>query len=298
MQIVFLIFLFVLGSCIGSFLCCMARRLHFEVLNESETNSKSKSNSNPQSKSKSIKSKKAKTKKPNKSLSNRSVCLECHYQLKWYDNIPIISWLFLRGRCRKCHKPIGLAEINSEIGVGLAFVGLGWTLDISTATCFNWILFIVTILFAINLAFLAIYDGLYGELPTMCLFTAILLGLGVLIIEQIVFLAIMPFSFSIIILDPLASVLILGGLYLVLYLASKGRWVGDGDWLLGTAIGLALANPWLAIIALCLANILALLYALPTIKKSKTHKIHFGPFMVAAFFIVATFSDFLLQFIQ
>ncbi|HZL96256.1 MAG TPA: prepilin peptidase, partial [Vicinamibacterales bacterium] len=31
-----------------------------------------------------------------------SRCRTCGYQLRWYDNIPVLSWVFLRGRCRKC----------------------------------------------------------------------------------------------------------------------------------------------------------------------------------------------------
>ena len=86
----------------------------------------------------------------------------------------------------------------------------------------------------------------------------------------------------------LAGGAILGGLYLVLYLVSKGKWVGDGDWLLALAIGLVLGSPWLAVVALFLANFSATVIMYPSIKKKDSHRFHFGPFLVFAF--VVTFA--------
>ena len=80
-----MIILAVLGAGLGSFACCQAWRV----------------------------------KKGDK--SPRSHCMHCKYQLKWYDNIPIISWLMLGGKCRKCHKKIGAAELMAEILMAAVF---------------------------------------------------------------------------------------------------------------------------------------------------------------------------------
>lgn len=261
MQILFLLLLFVLGACLGSYLCCQVRRYYI------------------------------KSKGKGKKFGSRSVCLNCNYQLKWYDNIPILSWLFLRGKCRKCGKKIGLAEIFSELGLGLAFLALGTTIDPSTASALEWAIFGSTIFLTLFLGFLAIYDGLYGELPTTCLTISIICAIIIACLKEWLTLSISSFSPEII-LRPLAAVAILGGIYLILYLVSKGKWVGDGDWLLGTALGLALADPWLALITLFLANVLACLVMAPVIKKHKHKKIYFGPFMVIAFIITLTLADF------
>ena len=45
-----------------------------------------------------------------KTFQDRSMCLECGYELKWYDLIPVISWLSLRGKCRSCKHFIGWFE--------------------------------------------------------------------------------------------------------------------------------------------------------------------------------------------
>ena len=257
MQIGFYIILFIIGACIGSFLCCQARRLHL----------------------------KATAKKGTGSLGPRSVCLHCHYQLSWYDNIPIVSWLFLRGKCRKCHHQIGIGELLAELGVALAFLGLGFTIAISSASILEWSIFLSTLVLTAVLAFLAIYDGLYGELPMRYLVLAICISIVVLALKESLILQASPFSAECI-YYPLLSILILGGLYLILYKVSHGAWVGDGDWLLATAIGLAIFHPWYALGILFLSNFLALIVMLPYVKKSHQHRIYFGPFLVIAFVIV------------
>jgi len=52
----------------------------------------------------------------------RSRCDECGYTLKWYDLIPILSYLMISGKCRKCKKPVDSAHFMSELFMGTAFV--------------------------------------------------------------------------------------------------------------------------------------------------------------------------------
>lgn len=255
MKIVFYLILFIVGTCFGSFLCCQARRLHHNASHRS-----------------------------GQLKSKRSICLHCHYQLKWYDNIPIVSWLILKGKCRKCHRSIGVAELLSEFGLGLAFLISATSFNPITAQVMDWLAFIVNLIFICIISFLAIYDGLYGELPTRYLVMAIVVALMILGLHTAVDLQSQSFTPALI-WQPLTSVLILGGLYLLLYLVSRGKWVGDGDWLLATALSIVLAHPWSALIALFLANFIACLVALPSLKSAKTHKIYFGPFLVIAFIL-------------
>lgn len=255
MQILFLVLMFVLGAVFGSFLCCQARRLHL---------------------------KEGKQKQP-----KRSICLHCKKQLKWYDNIPIISWLVLGGKCRNCHKKIGYLEIISELATAIVMVMLGTTINIETASTLGWVSFITITLFTLTLVFLAIYDGMCGELPTFCLVFAIILAI----------LSIIPALVNNFSIQPFLSAALFGGIYLGLYLISRGKWVGDGDWLLATAIGLALGHPWLSMIALFVANFSACLIMYPIVKKKKNHQIYFGPFLVLAFITVYTFSNFFISMI-
>ena len=265
MLILFHIFLFILGACTGSYLCCQARRLRL----------------------------KEQKKKP---LGKRSICMSCHRQIKWYDNLHIVSWLVLKGKCRHCHKRIGLAELLSELGTASSFVLISLTIDITIASSMDWAIFVATLLLSTILIFLAIYDGLYGELPTMCLALAIGCATALLLFRIIITVSSSGFNAELI-WKPILSFLILGGVYLALYLVSKGRWVGDGDWLLGTAIGIALYEPWLALIALFLANFTACIIMYPTTKSKKNRKIHFGPFLVIAYIITASFANLIMSMI-
>ena len=56
-----------------------------------------------------------------------------------------------------------MAELVSEIGMGCAFGLLGTTIDVGLASPLEWAIFVVTLLLAMILGELAIYDGLYGE---------------------------------------------------------------------------------------------------------------------------------------
>lgn len=262
MQTLFLVLMFVLGAVFGSFLCCQARRLR-------------------------LKEKGKKVKK------TRSVCLHCNKKIKWYDNVPILSWLFLGGECRYCHKKIGLAEIISELSLAIVFLSLGALFismndaDFFSVEPMKWAVFVTALLFILSLAFLAIYDGLYGELPVFMLIIATIIAVILAVLEAWPEFTVMP----------ILSAVLFGGIYLILYLVSKGQWVGDGDWILAGAIGLALGHPWLSMVALFISNLSACIIMYPVVKNKKNHQIYFGPFLVFAFVIVYVFSDFLISVI-
>ena len=54
----------------------------------------------------------------------RSRCGSCLQPVRWFDNVPLISYLLLRGRCRTCGAPLSVRYLLVELGTGLAFAGL------------------------------------------------------------------------------------------------------------------------------------------------------------------------------
>lgn len=56
------------------------------------------------------------------SIAPNSSCPNCHTAIRWFDNIPIYSWLALRGRCRACHTPISPRYLYVELIVGSLFL--------------------------------------------------------------------------------------------------------------------------------------------------------------------------------
>ena len=256
MQVVFCVIMFMIGACIGSFLCCQVRRMR---LGETKKNEK---------------------------LGKWSVCLKCGHKLKWYENIPIVSWVGLRGKCKKCKKRIGYLEIFSEVATGIVMALIGSMIDVDKVGLLDWLAFVGLVLFTSSLIFLAIYDGMYGELPVGILILAAVLAV-VYVVLKVVQGELVP-------VEAVISAAILGGLYLVLYLISKGKWVGDGDWILAGIIGLAIGQPFFALVALFVSNFSACVIMWPYVHKSKNHKIYFGPFLVFGFILALIISNYVI----
>ncbi len=55
-----------------------------------------------------------------------SACPHCHAEIKPYDNIPLVSWLLLRGKCRNCKAPISVRYPLVELATGLFFGVVAW----------------------------------------------------------------------------------------------------------------------------------------------------------------------------
>lgn len=55
-----------------------------------------------------------------------STCPKCGHAIRWWDNIPVLSWLVLRGRCRDCGEPISARYPLVELATGVFFAGVAW----------------------------------------------------------------------------------------------------------------------------------------------------------------------------
>lgn len=63
-----------------------------------------------------------------------SHCMTCGHAIAWYDNIPLVSYLVLRGRCRNCGASIGLRYPAVELATALLVAGCGWKLGLHLET--------------------------------------------------------------------------------------------------------------------------------------------------------------------
>ncbi len=221
-----------------------------------------------------------------KVAEDRSRCLHCHHVLRWYDLLPLVSWLSTKGRCRYCKQRIGKFEPLMEIGTAATFMLFYhyWLQHFGFDLLWLFAGWLVTL---VLLVILFAYDLRWYLLPDVIMFP--LIGLSALI----AFIQINLFNISAgDMLAPLVSLLgsvfILGGLYFGLWLVSKGQWVGFGDVKLGVALGLLLMDWKLALLALFLANFIGTLIVLPgllTRKLGRQTQIPFGPLLIAGFFI-------------
>lgn len=211
--------------------------------------------------------------------SDRSQCLHCGKTLKWYDLLPLVSWMSTGGKCRYCNVPIGVFEPLIEIGVAGIFVVsyLFWPLPLDGIA--ELVVFGLWLIASVLLAILFAYDLKWFLLPDTIMFP--LIGVGVAMSA----IRIMGAPESQVVLVSIGgAVLILGGLYYLLWLASKGQWVGFGDVKLGLALALLLADWRLALLALFLANLIGSLMVIPGMvlgRISRKAHIPFGPLLIA-----------------
>lgn len=251
--------LIVIGAAMGSFACCQAWRLRYLETGKQK-------------------------------LGNRSICLSCKKQLRWFDNIPIVSWILLRGKCRNCGAKIGFSEILSEILMAIIFGLSGWYFKPWNGNIANLALMVVFFVIFTTMWMLLIYDLKWQQLPIIGLILINVLAIGFTALRQI-------HDMNGELANVLLSTGILAGLYFLLYKISNEKWVGGGDWILSLAIGVLLGHWWLALITLFVANFLAFGVMLPAATREEKKTGALGPFLIIGFLIVFLAQDFLLELI-
>lgn len=210
-------------------------------------------------------------------LMGRSECQNCLHQLNWRDLIPLFSYLYLRGNCRYCKAEISSVYPLVELTTGLIFVS--YFLVNGPMLSIGSILFLVfTILFLL----LVFFDALYFILPDKIIFPAI----GIALIYDLIFRR--PDLYNLLI-----SGFLLGLAFAIIYLVSRGEWMGFGDVKLVFLIGLILGYP-LGIFAVMVAVwVAALLGIILLILKKANRKtaLPFGSFLSAVSIIFVLFKD-------
>lgn len=234
--------------------------------------------------------------------NDRSHCLNCGYQLKWYDLIPIISWLSLGGKCRKCRSKIGATEFLTEVSMFALFAIIFLVFNPLSGAGFSLFgLFRLLILFVafIPLAIMFIYDARWSLLPTKVIwafnFFAFIYWATAFANTTNGFNFFSAFNIAV-------SMALFPLVYFVLAKISKEEWVGGGDWILAIGLIFLLPNqPIFAMLLLFLSNFVGLIFALfqsiLQFKKVKRGiRIPFGPAMILATLILLIFQQFLLIF--
>ena len=227
--------------------------------------------------------------------NDRSRCLECGHTLAWYDLLPLLSWVSTRGTCRYCKKKIGYFEPLIEISTAIIFITITHAWLTSDFVMQPYILAIwlsVAVMFVI----LFVYDAKWFILPDSIVFP--LIGLSFVLLGIALASSQEP---GVLLASTVGAVLILSGIYFVLWVVSKGQWIGFGDVKLGLALGLLLMDWKLAFLALFLANLIGTLIVIPgLISKKMTRKtqVPFGPLLIAGFAIAALVGPQILSLYQ
>lgn len=222
MEIFLGIMVFVLGTCVGSFINMLVYRtaVRYGLLRR---------------------------KTPRNDVGGRSFCDYCGRQLRWYENIPVVSWVIQKGKTRCCRNPLPWEYPIVELGVGIIFMIIGMRIEL---------------IIAMLLVFSVVFDLKYMILPDFSTYTLIVIG--------------------VIFFHNWLSGLGAGLFILGLYLITKGKGMGFGDVKLALFMGLFLGYPnilvafYVAFILGAMVGIILIIFKI--IKRQQP--IPFGPFLV------------------
>lgn len=215
---------------------------------------------------------------PKSIVRGRSQCPNCHHGLAARDLVPVISWLALRGRCRYCQERISWQYPLVELTTAIVFAYLAWVFGWSALTV--WMAVISALLLVIF-----VIDFRYSIIPDAVSLPLILISLLSLVFR--------PLTWQAMVIGGVVG----GGFFLLQWLVSRGRWVGDGDIRLGVAMGVLLG--WqLLLVALFLAYVVGAIWGVGLLvgrKKTLSSQLPFGTFLAVATWVCLLWGQPLLS---
>lgn len=205
-----------------------------------------------------------------------SHCMACGYRLSWYDLIPLFSYLFLRGRCRKCHTKLSLQYplvegVNGALYV-IVFLANGW----------NY-LSVVYCLLTSALLVLSVLDFRTMEIADGLNLIILLLGAVAAALDWEAWREHLIGMFSV-------SVFLL-----VLYLITAGRGIGGGDIKLMFGAGLLLGwkGAILAFFAGCILG--SVIHLIRMAVSHAEHRLALGPYLSVGIWCTALWGQYVID---
>ncbi|MFH1029795.1 MAG: prepilin peptidase [bacterium] len=223
-----------------------------------------------------------------KFIKGRSICPNCKHEILWYDNIPLISYFFLKGQCRHCRKKISMQYPAVELATAVLFLiaYVRWKIIFNFQfSIFNYGYLFLYLLFTSILIIIFVYDFRWYLILDKISIPAIIIALVV------------NLSLGYSILNLLGASLAAGGFFLAQFLVSKGKWIGGGDIRFGFLIGIMLGWPN-TILALFSAYMMGSVVGLGLIifgKKKMGSRVPFGTFLASATYIVMLWGESILR---
>lgn len=220
-------------------------------------------------------------------LKTPSHCPKCQRRLSWLDLIPLISFIFLRGRCRYCRKPISWQYPVVELSAAALLAGGYYLIFVAQSLpvwreVIGFVLYVLTIGALITIFFHDLYEMMIPD---------ILLN----------FLVASGLLFSLTVYGAVSSTLIGGligfGPIALLVYPSRGTWMGEGDVKLATGLGLMLGYP-AAIAGLLLSFLIGGLYGIVAVGLKKVQlrsAVPFGPFLIIGGLLALFFGRLLID---
>lgn len=214
-----------------------------------------------------------------------SHCPHCRKPIKWYDNIPLISYLVLKGRCRYCGEKISirypLVEFTSGLLAVLSYYKWGFSIDA-----------VVYYFFFSALMVMSLIDWFYFIIPPQ-------INIGGLILSLLV----APFRETITVKESFMGTIVGLGTPLLIYLyyvkVKKIEGIGLGDVILLGFIG-GVSGIYGVFASLFLGSFFGLIYVIPLIIKHRSFNfaIPFGPFLSLGAFTGIIFKEQIIKIFE
>lgn len=202
----------------------------------------------------------------------RSICPQCKHKLGWQELVPIVSWLWLRGRCKHCKKAIGLRYLVVELVMALVFSGIS---GISGGYILMAIVFVTVIIAVMDWETQLVSEWLVVIWAVLVVVSS---GIGISSVWGAV-----------------VGIGVIGGLWGV----TRGRGMGFGDveiaavmgwWLGWPKVGVAL---WVAFVGGAGIGVLRVLRGRATMKSHMA----FGTFLIIGTWIAYFWGDMIVRWI-
>ena len=209
----------------------------------------------------------------------RSRCPKCGHAIRWYENIPVLSWLALRGKCRGCKTPISkrypIIEIVSGILAGLCAWHFGYGPWLAFTLFATWMLLAA-----------AMIDADTTLLPDTLNYWLLWAGLLAAVT------GVSPVSLNDAVIGAMMGYLSLWSIYWLFKLITGKEGMGYGDFKLLAALGAWVGWQYLPVIIL-LSSIVGLVFAIAMMIFSgeRRAQIPFGPYLATAGWIALLWGD-------
>lgn len=208
-----------------------------------------------------------------------SHCTNCGYRLRWFDLIPVISYLFLRGRCRKCGEKISLIypviEMLTGILFGILYLKYGFTIEF----------FKFASLFSVMIV-IGMIDYFTTDVYFKTIVFGAILGVVFLLIEKIYNKPSLTYIFG---------ALLGAGVIWIIYILTKA--MGEGDieicFVAGLFLGFKLTTIMI-LLSFILGGFIGFVLILFKIKDRKDY-IPFGPFISIATIVTVLYGEAILK---
>lgn len=216
--------------------------------------------------------------------TGRSRCRNCREAIAWYDNVPVLSWLLLRGRCRRCGEPISIRYPIVELLTALASVCVvvvhGPTPEAAAGLALTWALIAAT---GIDLDHKLLPD----QITLPLLWAGLLVNLFGLFTDL-----------ESAVIGAIAGYLVLWAVFHLFRLATGKEGMGFGDFKLLAAIGAWFGWQVLPTVVLLASGVGAVIgLALIALRRmGREVPIAFGPFLAAAGWLILVGGDRIIDF--